>query len=153
MPSQFGKMPWYRHVCAIGGVLNILMMMTANLVGFVIGVHGIKHLIQQLTESWDGLLSHRMIKPLIDLASILGIRFTIAACACIFVAVQVMFEYRQACSFADKIALTDRTSTHAERRKCVTAFSGSAELVFGLILHFHKFWSHSSSSVSMSCRH
>ncbi len=52
------------------------MMMTANLVGFVIGTDGIKYVIRQITDSWQ------------------GIQFMLIACACIFVGVQVMFEYR-----------------------------------------------------------
>ena len=74
--SQFGDRPWYRHVCAVGAVMNILMMMTANLVGFVIGTDGIKYMIRQILDSWQ------------------GIQFLLVACACLFVGVQVMFEYR-----------------------------------------------------------
>ena len=60
----------------MGGVFNILMMMTANLVGFVIGTDGMKYMIEQITGSWE------------------GIRFLLFACACLFVGVQIMFEYR-----------------------------------------------------------
>ena len=35
-------------------MLNILMMMTANLVGFVIGTDGIKYMIDQIMGSWQG---------------------------------------------------------------------------------------------------
>jgi D-alanyl-lipoteichoic acid acyltransferase DltB (MBOAT superfamily) len=45
---------WYRHVCALGAVGNILMMMAANLVGFVVGVDGIKDMASQLVGSWAG---------------------------------------------------------------------------------------------------
>jgi len=76
-PSKFGNEPWYRHVCAIGGVLNVLMMMTANLVGFVIGVDGIWYLAQELFGTWQ------------------GVRFLAFTCTCLFVGVQVMFEYRE----------------------------------------------------------
>ncbi|TFK87175.1 MBOAT-domain-containing protein [Polyporus arcularius HHB13444] len=75
--SRFGDKGWYRHVCAAGAVLNILMMMTANLVGFVIGTDGIKYMIRQIIDSWQ------------------GIQFMLIACACLFVGVQVMFEYRE----------------------------------------------------------
>lgn len=51
---KFGAHWWYRHVCAVGGVLNILMMLAANLVGFVIGTDGISYMIGQLTDSWEG---------------------------------------------------------------------------------------------------
>jgi len=76
-PSIFGEKWWYRHVCAIGGVFNILMMMGANLVGFVVGMDGAQYLGYQLVSSWS------------------GIRFLFVACACLFVGVQLMFEYRE----------------------------------------------------------
>lgn len=75
--SKYGHLWWYRHVAAMGGVFNVLLMMTANLVGFAIGVDGIQYLWQQLLGSWDGL------------------QFMVAACATLFVGVQVMFEYRE----------------------------------------------------------
>lgn len=68
---------WYRHLCAAGGVFNVLLMMTANLVGFAIGVDGIRYMWEQLLGSWDGL------------------KFMVGACATLFVGVQVMFEYRE----------------------------------------------------------
>ncbi|KAF8838855.1 MBOAT-domain-containing protein [Paxillus ammoniavirescens] len=75
--SKYGRYPWYRHVCAIGGVLNVLMMITANLVGFVIGTQGILYMVNEITGSFQGF------------------RFLIGACCCLFVAVQLMFEYRE----------------------------------------------------------
>ena len=30
------------------------MMMAANLVGFVIGTDGMKYMVRQIVESWDG---------------------------------------------------------------------------------------------------
>jgi D-alanyl-lipoteichoic acid acyltransferase DltB (MBOAT superfamily) len=51
--------------------------MTANLVGFVLGVDGVKHLLTELTTSYAGWT------------------FLIFACGCIYVAVQIMFEYRE----------------------------------------------------------
>ena len=41
-------------MCAIGGVFNILTMLAANLVGFVIGTDGISYMIDQLTNNWGG---------------------------------------------------------------------------------------------------
>ncbi|KAI0247695.1 MBOAT-domain-containing protein [Lactifluus subvellereus] len=76
-PSLFGERWWYRHVCAAGGVFNILLMMGANLVGFVLGVDGAQYFVRELIGSWD------------------GIRFLCVACACLFVGVQLMFEYRE----------------------------------------------------------
>ncbi|KDQ15838.1 hypothetical protein BOTBODRAFT_107948 [Botryobasidium botryosum FD-172 SS1] len=75
--EKYGDRPWYRHVCAIGGVGNIMMMMSANLVGFVIGTDGIKYFLGQLGGSWE------------------GIRFVLFAVVCLFIGVQVMFEYRE----------------------------------------------------------
>lgn len=76
-PRKYGAQTWYRHVCAIGAVFSILMMMTANLVGFVIGTDGMSFMLQQLISGWE------------------GIRFMAVACGCLFVAAQVMFEYRE----------------------------------------------------------
>lgn len=53
-PTQYGTKPWYRHVCALGAVLNMLMMMTANLVGFVIGTDGIQSFIQLIFGTSEG---------------------------------------------------------------------------------------------------
>ncbi len=74
---RYGAQWWYRHLSAVGGVLNVLMMMTANLVGFVIGVDGIKYMWAQILGTGEGL------------------RFLLGACATLFVGVQVMFEYRE----------------------------------------------------------
>lgn len=52
--SQYCNTSWYRHIAALGAVLNVLMMMTANLVGFVIGVDGVRYLAQQLISSSGG---------------------------------------------------------------------------------------------------
>lgn len=75
--SKYGNYPWYRHVCAIGAVFNILMMMTANLVGFVVGTEGVHYMANQIATSAEGF------------------RFLVAACCCLFVGVQLMFEYRE----------------------------------------------------------
>ncbi|KAG6885635.1 hypothetical protein C0993_012053 [Termitomyces sp. T159_Od127] len=74
--TKYGSEPWYRHVCAAGGVLNVLMMMSANLVGFVIGTDGMNFFLQQLLGTGKGLA------------------FLAVACAMLFVGVQLMFEYR-----------------------------------------------------------
>lgn len=52
--NQFGKRAWFRHVCAIGAVGNVLMMMAANLVGFVIGTDGIRFFVSQLVGTAEG---------------------------------------------------------------------------------------------------
>jgi protein-cysteine N-palmitoyltransferase HHAT len=53
-PVQFGMHPWYRHVCALGAVGNILMMMTANLVGFALGTEGMGYMAREIAGSWSG---------------------------------------------------------------------------------------------------
>ena len=53
------------------------MMMSANLIGFVLGLDGMKHLINQLINTVDGW------------------KFTLFACICLYATVQVMFEYRE----------------------------------------------------------
>jgi protein-cysteine N-palmitoyltransferase HHAT len=53
---QFASRPWYRHICAIGAVGNILMMMVANLVGFVVGIDGVRYLFSQLAGTMEGKL-------------------------------------------------------------------------------------------------
>ena len=53
-----------------------MMMMTANLVGFVVGTDGVTFLASQLFGTWDGA------------------RFMVFAATCLFVGVQLMFEYR-----------------------------------------------------------
>lgn len=46
-PKKFvGREVLYRNLCALGGVANILMMMSANLVGFAIGVDGLKDMMK-----------------------------------------------------------------------------------------------------------
>ncbi|KAL2815778.1 MBOAT, membrane-bound O-acyltransferase family-domain-containing protein [Aspergillus cavernicola] len=67
----------YRLICGVGAVGNILMMMIANLVGFALGVDGIKGLLSELLGSYAGLV------------------YLVSACCALFVGVQVMFEIRE----------------------------------------------------------
>lgn len=53
------------------------MMMSANLVGFVLGLDGMRHLLVELWTTTSGQL------------------FILFASSCLFIAVQVMFEYRE----------------------------------------------------------
>ncbi|KAI9431091.1 hypothetical protein H4582DRAFT_2085514 [Lactarius indigo] len=50
--------------------------MGANRVGLVLGVDDVQHFARKLIDSWE------------------GIRFMFDASACLFVGVQLMFEYR-----------------------------------------------------------
>jgi len=45
---------WYRHVAALGAVGNVLMMMGANLVGFVIGTEGVEFFVGELFGTIQG---------------------------------------------------------------------------------------------------
>ncbi|KAL8840757.1 MAG: hypothetical protein Q9170_001195 [Blastenia crenularia] len=55
----FPKRKWknnpdaYRRICGIGAVGNILMMMAANLVGFAVGLDGVKELVQGILGSFS----------------------------------------------------------------------------------------------------
>ncbi|KAJ3273877.1 glycerol transporter [Terramyces sp. JEL0728] len=51
MRKYFGK--WHIQLCALGGVLNIIQMISANLVGFAVGVDGIVELWKSLVQ-WQG---------------------------------------------------------------------------------------------------
>ena len=72
-------------------------MMTANLIGFAIGTEGMSYMWGQMIGSWEGAT----LSPLVHLSrtlilprSFTGVKFMIVVFACLFVAVQVMFEYR-----------------------------------------------------------
>ncbi|GAA5797045.1 hypothetical protein HPULCUR_002423 [Helicostylum pulchrum] len=64
-------------VCGLGAVANILMMMVANLVGFCLGLDGMKDMLVQIFSSTDGLI------------------FLMTVVFCLFVAAQLMFEIRE----------------------------------------------------------
>jgi len=67
----------YRMLCGLGAVGNAMMMMAANLVGFAIGLDGLKEMVIGIVGSWA------------------GIWFFIAACGVCFVGFQVDFEHRE----------------------------------------------------------
>lgn len=67
----------YRWLCGVGAVGEILMLMTANLVGFALGVDGLKDLVKGIVGSWSGWL------------------FLAQACVALFTGVQFMFEWRE----------------------------------------------------------
>lgn len=56
----FPKSKWsnrpdaYRVICGVGAVGNILMMMSANLVGFALGLDGLKGLVKGIVGSYTG---------------------------------------------------------------------------------------------------
>jgi hypothetical protein len=76
-------------VCAFGGVLNILLMMTANLVGFAIGTEGMKYMWQELLGTWNGAQwVDSSSESKTDPAP--GLRFLAAACCALYCAVHIM---------------------------------------------------------------
>ena len=75
--ARYNEKPWFRYLCGLGAVVNIWMMMIANLVGFCLGKDGTLQLVKQIFHS------------------ILGISFFVTSSFCLFVASQVMFELRE----------------------------------------------------------
>ncbi|KAF2685766.1 glycerol:H+ symporter-like protein [Lentithecium fluviatile CBS 122367] len=67
----------YRYLCGLGAVVEILMLMVANLVGFALGIDGLKGLIEGIIASWSGLA------------------FFWSACFALFCGAQFMFEWRE----------------------------------------------------------
>lgn len=83
--SKYATAWWYHYLASVGGVANIIMMMTANLIGFALGTDGTAYMWRQI------------------IGTSAGIRFMVVATICLYIAVQIMFEYRcvrlQYCAF------------------------------------------------------
>ncbi|KAJ6261088.1 hypothetical protein Dda_3753 [Drechslerella dactyloides] len=77
--SKYGGNWWYRPLAAAGGALTVLTMCVANLIGFALGVDGMKHLI------YDGIIN----------AGWAGAAFLGGTIGCLFVGINVMFELRE----------------------------------------------------------
>lgn len=75
---KYAGKPWFRHLCGIGAVCNIWMMMIANLFGFCLGKDGTMALLNEMFSTAQGL------------------RFYVLASGTLYVGVQVMFELREA---------------------------------------------------------
>lgn len=75
--SQYGDRPWYIHACAVGAVFNIVMMIVANIVGFVLGPENSLAVLGEVFGTWSGVF------------------FAIQASVVLFCAAHVMFEYRE----------------------------------------------------------
>jgi protein-cysteine N-palmitoyltransferase HHAT len=58
----FPKRKWedrpteYRVLCGIGGVFNVLMMISANLIGFAVGLDGMEVILKSILTDWSGKL-------------------------------------------------------------------------------------------------
>lgn len=49
-----GRETAYRMLCCVGGVVNVLMMMSANLVGFAVGLDGLKSILSGILQDRHG---------------------------------------------------------------------------------------------------
>ncbi|KAL2891498.1 Glycerol uptake protein 1 [Ceratocystis lukuohia] len=67
----------YRRICAMGAVLNVIMMIMANLVGFAVGLDGLTSLIKGIFQDSQGLV------------------FLSITCFALYSGVNVMFEIRE----------------------------------------------------------
>ncbi|KAM0485187.1 hypothetical protein ACHAPX_001168 [Trichoderma viride] len=79
----FPKRKWenrpteYRMLCCVGAVANVLMMISANLVGFAVGLDGLRSILSSILHDWSGVF------------------FIFTASICLFVGIQIMFEIRE----------------------------------------------------------
>ncbi|KAI8624066.1 putative glycerol:H+ symporter [Xylariaceae sp. FL1651] len=72
-----GQPTAYRMICCVGAVVNVLMMIVANLVGFAFGVDGLQAISAGIFKHYSGYV------------------FLLGAYAAFFVGVQIMFEIRE----------------------------------------------------------
>jgi D-alanyl-lipoteichoic acid acyltransferase DltB (MBOAT superfamily) len=62
--ALFPKRKWehrpneYRVLCGLGAVGNVLMMISANLVGFAVGLDGLETIIKSILHDWSGMCVH-----------------------------------------------------------------------------------------------
>lgn len=75
---KYAGRPWFRHLCGVGAVCNIWMMMLANLFGFCLGKDGTVALLNEM------------------FGTARGFEFFVLASGTLYVGVQVMFELREA---------------------------------------------------------
>ena len=75
--SAYSNRVWFRFLCSVGAIVNIWMMMIANLVGFCLGTDGTITLLKDM------------------FSTVKGISFFIVANGALFVGTQTMFEQRE----------------------------------------------------------
>ncbi|CAR29423.1 ZYRO0G08294p [Zygosaccharomyces rouxii] len=75
--NRYSDRSWYRHLCAAGGVVNIWVMVIANLFGFCMGTEGTKDFLKEI------------------FGTVAGLRFFLLASGFLFIMVQIMFEQRE----------------------------------------------------------
>lgn len=78
--------------------MNVLMMMTANLIGFAIGTEGMSYMWGQMIGTSEGQSCSYARRGVVvgsaDFVVRIGHKFMLVASGCLFVGVQIMFEYR-----------------------------------------------------------
>jgi len=52
-----GRPTAYRMLCCVGGVANVLMMISANLVGFAVGLDGLQSIVRGIFRDYSGMSS------------------------------------------------------------------------------------------------
>jgi hypothetical protein len=72
------------------------MMMTANLVGFVIGLEGVQFFLHELFFTINGAYNDFTCSSFSLTQRVPGIQYFAFVVLCLFIATQVMFEYRYA---------------------------------------------------------
>lgn len=77
LSRKFSQKWWYNYYCGVGAVINIWMMMLANLFGFCLGKDGVLHLLHDMFSTNSGLI------------------FLVISSVALFIATQVMFELRE----------------------------------------------------------
>lgn len=84
----------YRMLCCVGAVANVLMMISANLVGFALGLDGLEVIVKSILHDWSGTFLSGSVSPT-HTDSLSGFLFLVTSCACLFVGIQIMFEIRE----------------------------------------------------------
>ena len=54
---------FYRNICAVGALGNILMMVSANLIGFAVGVDGMQAIGSGIVQEWSGKFIGELLAP------------------------------------------------------------------------------------------
>ena len=75
-PHKWESRPFqYRVMCSAAGVVNVLMMISANLVGFAVGVDGMMAILQGVLHEWAGFVF--MVATFVFFVGAVGIMFEV----------------------------------------------------------------------------
>lgn len=106
----------------------MLLMMAANLVGFVIGTDGLKFFLGELFGTIAGKFVHDWSYARLT-SQYTGVKFAVGAVFCMFVGAQFMFEYRWVLGFGFDLPVSD-IGGFIGRRRCARAFFADAKTLF-----------------------